>query len=119
MKNGIFIIILFAHLHVVNVFAQGEYLIKNVSVITMESDSILEHTDVLISGSRITSIGQGLKVDSSKVAVINGKNKYLIPGLADMHMHFWGDSTALRLYHAQNFTAPIRDNNHSLYVRKT
>ncbi len=95
---------MFAHLHVVNVFAQGEYLIKNVSVITMESDSILEHTDVLISGSRITSIGQGLKVDSSKVAVINGKNKYLIPGLADMHMHFWGDSTALRLYLANGIT---------------
>ncbi|MGD0338769.1 MAG: amidohydrolase family protein [Bacteroidota bacterium] len=104
MKNIFFLFIVCGYLHNVEVFAKDDYLIKNVSVITMESDSILEHTDVLLSGGRIISIGQGLKVDSSKVAVINGKNKYLIPGLADMHMHFWGDSTALRLYLANGVT---------------
>jgi hypothetical protein len=104
MKNIFFLIIVCSYLHNVEVFAKDDYLIKNVSVITMESDSILEHTDVLLSGDRITSIGRGLKVDSSKVEVINGQNKYLMPGLADMHMHFFGDSTALRLYIANGIT---------------
>jgi hypothetical protein len=91
-------------LQIVEVFAKDDSLIKNVSVITMESDRILEHTDVLLSGGRITSIGQGLSVDNPDMNIIDGKNKYLMPGLADMHMHFWGDSTALRLYLANGVT---------------
>jgi hypothetical protein len=104
MKDILLLFIGCCFLQIVEVFAKDAALIKNVSVITMESDTILEHTDVLLSGGRITSIGHGLSVDNPDVNIIDGKNKYLMPGLADMHMHFWGDSTALRLYLANGVT---------------
>jgi hypothetical protein len=84
--------------------AQDEYLIRNVTLISMENDTTIPHSDILISNERIKQIGKGLHVDSSKVIMINGINKYLMPGLADMHLHFWGDSTALRLYIANGVT---------------
>jgi hypothetical protein len=58
----------------------------------------------LVSGGRIKLIDRKLKIDSSGVTVIDGTNKYMIPGLADMHMHFFGDSIALRLYVANGIT---------------
>ena len=84
--------------------AQDEYLIRNVSLISMENDTIIPHSDILISNDRIKQIGKGLQVDSSKVIIINGTHRYLMPGLADMHLHFFGDSTALRLYIANGVT---------------
>jgi hypothetical protein len=78
--------------------AQDKYLIRNVSLISMENDTIIPQSDILISNDRIKQIGKELHAENSKVIIIDGSNKYLMPGLADMHMHFWGDSTALRLY---------------------
>ena len=84
--------------------AQDDYLIRNVTLISMENDAIIPNSDILISNDRIKQIGKRLHADSSKMIIINGTNKYLMPGLADMHMHFWGDSTALRLYVANGVT---------------
>ena len=84
--------------------AQDEYLIRNVSLISMENDTIIPHSDILISNDRIKQIGKRLHADSSKMIMINGTHKYLMPGLADMHLHFFGDSTALRLYIANGVT---------------
>ncbi len=84
--------------------AQKDYIISNVTLISMEKDTVLQNTDVLISNSRIKKIGTNIQFDSSKVKIIDGTNKYLMPGLADMHMHLWGDSTALHLYVANGIT---------------
>jgi hypothetical protein len=70
----------------------------------MENDTIIPHSDILISNERIKQIGKRLHPENSKAIVINGTNKYLMPGLADMHLHLWGDSTALRLYAANGVT---------------
>jgi hypothetical protein len=102
MKKIITIVCLIVYFLSAN--AQEEYLIKNVSLISMEEDSIISNCDVLLSNTKIKQIGKKLDVDSSTVITIDGTNKYLMPGLADMHMHFWGDSTALRLYVANGVT---------------
>jgi len=103
MKNTLFFILLF--ISVFGIKAQEGFLIRNVSLISMEEDTIVANSDVLISNGRIKQIGKGLQTDGSKVMIIDGTNKYLMPGLADMHLHLWGDSTALRLYIANGVTS--------------
>lgn len=62
-------------------------IIKNVNIVNVETGEIAKNQFILIEQSRIT------KIDSSKIAVpedallIDGKGKYLIPGLWDMHTH--------------------------------
>lgn len=64
------------------------YLIKNINVITMESDSVVTNTNVLIEGRKISKIFKEAPAKfPKKVTIINGKGKFLIPGLSDMHMH--------------------------------
>jgi hypothetical protein len=103
MKN----ILLYVFLSIISIGinAQDEILIRNISLITMEKDTLISNCDILISNRRIKQISKGIHADSSKVTIIDGTNKYLMPGLADMHLHLWGDSTALRLYVANGVTS--------------
>jgi hypothetical protein len=104
MKKTLFFFTLMSLLCQGKTLAQMNYLVQHVSIITMENDSVLQNKDVLISDGRIKHIGEHLQVDTANIKVIDGTNKYLMPGLADMHMHFFNDSTALQLYLANGVT---------------
>jgi len=80
------LIVCFFLLHVFS-FAQEETLaIKNVSVIDVKHSKILNGRTVVIKGNRIASVNR--KGNLPKNAnTIDGKGKYLIPGLWDMHVH--------------------------------
>ena len=60
----------------------------NVAVVSMQDEALLEEQTVVIRGERILSIGPAdtLSVPPG-AAVIDGSGRYLIPGLADMHVH--------------------------------
>jgi len=60
----------------------------NVNVVPMTSEIILEDQAVLVRGDRIEALGplDGIRVPG-KARVIDGHGAYLMPGLADMHMH--------------------------------
>jgi imidazolonepropionase-like amidohydrolase len=60
----------------------------NVNVIPMDRERILERQTVIIRGDRIHEIGPASRVKAPEAAiVIDGSDKYLLPGLADMHAH--------------------------------
>ena len=62
--------------------------IENVNVITMISEEILNNQRVLISDGRIIKIESGsLPLSNTIKQKIDGSNKYLIPGLSEMHYH--------------------------------
>ena len=87
-----------------NVCGQETFLIKNISVIPMNQEKVLNNYDVLIKNGLIADIRKNIAISSDDLKIIDGKNKYLIPGLSDMHMHFWSDSTVLGLYLANGVT---------------
>lgn len=59
--------------------------VKNVNVIPMTlNQKVIENATVLIQGNRILSIN-GEIPDSAEI--IDGKGRWLIPGLIDMHVH--------------------------------
>ena len=62
---------------------------------------------VVITGERITSVGESGKVSVPPGArVVNASGKYLIPGLCDMHVHLsWMKATALSVLVANGVTS--------------
>lgn len=65
--------------------------ITNVNVVPMNTNTVLPKQTVLIENGRIRAIGSTAKVRvPTGAVVVNGANKYLLPGLIDMHAHLPG-----------------------------
>lgn len=76
----------------------------DVNVVPMDSERLLKGQTVLIRNGKIAEIGLKSKVKVPKGAErINGRGKYLLPGLADMHVHIW-TKDELPLYLANGVT---------------
>jgi hypothetical protein len=63
--------------------------ITNVTVIDVTTGAHRTGVDVLTEGDRVTAIGPKLKIPRGATR-LNGKGKFLIPGLWDMHAHHQG-----------------------------
>jgi imidazolonepropionase-like amidohydrolase len=62
-----------------------------VNVVPMDQERILERQTVLVTGDRITALGPSASVRVPAGAVrIDGRGKFLMPGLAEMHAHVIG-----------------------------
>lgn len=73
--------------------------ILNVNVITMLNNEILINQTVLISEETIEFIGNEKNINIPEdTFIIDGKDKYLIPGLIDMHVHLGENEDDLLLY---------------------
>src|SRR5215469_6985328 len=60
----------------------------DVTVVPMDSERILPHQTVLIAGGRIVQIGPSSSIKLPRADLkIDGRGKFLMPGLADMHVH--------------------------------
>jgi len=70
---------------------QSTYMITNVTVIPMNAETSLQNRTVTIQDGKITGIENSGKPpkSTSAITVIDGTGKYLIPGLFDMHAHFF------------------------------
>ena len=89
----------------VHLYGQKDCLIKNITIIPMDEERILSNYDIYLSNGMISKIGKNIAINSESVLTIDGSGKYLIPGLSDMHLHFWNDSTVLGLYLANGVTS--------------
>src|SRR5687768_6576296 len=65
--------------------ASTETLIRNATVLTITRGT-LTNSDVLIRNGKITAVGSNLKA-SANARVIDGTNKYVMPGIVDCHSH--------------------------------
>ena len=65
------------------------YTIKNVNIIPMTEDNkVIEKANVVIHNKKILSINDSIPVNAT---IIDGTDKWLIPGLIDMHVHNLAD----------------------------
>ncbi|HEX4423448.1 MAG TPA: amidohydrolase family protein [Kofleriaceae bacterium] len=68
----------------------GDTAFTDVSVVPMASDGVLAHHTVVVRGDRIVAVAPRPAVSlPAGVRVIDGAGKWLMPGLADMHVHTW------------------------------
>jgi hypothetical protein len=80
----------------------NSFLITNVNVIPMTQDTILRSKMVYVKNGIIQSISDTIKIQN--IEVFDAENKYLTPGLIDMHVHVW-DKYELSLYLSNGVTA--------------
>lgn len=90
---------------------QIQIAIKEINVLSPDGSTMLANQTVIIEKGIIQSIGPNASV-SENASVINGKGKYLIPGLIDSHVHLWQSPNDLLLYVANGVTH-IRELNGS------
>ncbi len=62
-------------------------LIFDVSVIPMDVDTVMTHVDVLVERGRISRMSPHADPPQTSGRAIDGRGKFLVPGLSDMHVH--------------------------------
>lgn len=82
--------------------SKDSYLITHVNVIPMDRDTVLTNKMVYVKDGIIEAIADDLAIDN--VEIVDAQNKYLMPGLIDMHVHVW-DRYELGLYLSNGVTA--------------
>jgi hypothetical protein len=83
--------------------------ITHVTVIDTATGKESRDCTVVLSGDRIAEVKPSDKVKPATGAkVVDGKGKYLIPGLWDMHVHTWDYESTYPLYIANGVTG-VRD----------
>ena len=63
------------------------YLITNVNIIPMNQDTVLIDKMVHVKDGVIQKIGDQIELEG--VEIIDAGNRFLTPGLIDMHVHIW------------------------------
>ncbi|WP_019027990.1 amidohydrolase family protein [Colwellia piezophila] len=72
---------------------QHNVIIYDANVINVETGHIKKHAVIVLDENKITLVGDlSLLANHQAPKMLNAKNKYVIPGLWDMHVHFEGKS---------------------------
>ncbi|MEK6407639.1 MAG: amidohydrolase family protein [Acidobacteriota bacterium] len=85
----------------------------NVNVVPMDEERVIEGQTVIVRDGVIAALGPTDKVKVPAGALrIDGRGKYLMPGLADMHVHFevfneLANTAMLRLFVANGVTTVL------------
>jgi imidazolonepropionase-like amidohydrolase len=77
--------------------------IQDVTVIDVASAATRPHMTVLIDGEHIRAVGPSVPVPAG-ARVVSGREKFLIPGLWDMHVHLWYKENQLPVFVAFGVT---------------
>jgi len=60
----------------------------NVNVVPMDSERVLENQTVIVRDGAIESLGSSDQLEvPAEALIVDGRGKYLMPGLVDMHVH--------------------------------
>ncbi len=89
--------------------ANGVHAVRDVTVVDVERGEALPHRTVLVEGERITAVGLAEEVDvPTDAVVIEGAGHWLMPGLSDMHVHYFHPESYGPLFVANGVTL-VRD----------
>ncbi len=76
----------------------SQYAITNVNCVDVESGKIQKSQTIILKDGKIETIGPASSISVPKSAQrIDGSGKYAIPGLWDMHIH-WYDEKSMQLF---------------------
>lgn len=96
---------------------QGDVIIRHVTVVDVEAAKTVAAQAVVLKGADIVAVGADAAISKDWRAgrTVDGKGRYLIPGLWDMHVHFGGgpelieENRALLPLYVANGITTIRD----------
>lgn len=80
--------------------ARGIVALVDVRVVPMDEERIVPHRTVVVRDGRIAAIGPVDEISVPEGAtVVEGRGRYLLPGLADMHVHLRRDDLPTYVAH--------------------
>ena len=85
-------------------------VLADVTVVSMEREGALAHQDVVVREGVIQKVGPHRAGTEwpNDLEVVDGAGKFLLPGLADMHVHTgFGDEQQLKLYLVNGVTTVL------------
>ncbi len=86
--NKVIILLVFLLITGCQKVIEGNLIIKNVNIINVENGNIIEGQDIIIIHNTIAEIiPHNLSTNYSAKTMIDGTNKYVIPGIFDGHTH--------------------------------
>jgi imidazolonepropionase-like amidohydrolase len=101
--------------------ARAQYYLEHINIVDVETGKVIADQSVCIEGNLIRSISQHM-VKNHQGPVYDCTNKYLMPGLWDMHIHEGDDDSTTRYEYLPLFLANgvtgIRDMWGSDYMLK-
>lgn len=75
-------------------FAADTTVIDHVNVVDVKSGKIIENQRVVIEGEKIARVGPVAEATfAASVRIVDGRGKYLMPGLFDSHVHYISPET--------------------------
>lgn len=84
-------------------FTFGKLAIKDITVLSEDGRTMLPNHTVLIKNTKIEALGDSINIPND-YEIIDGRGKYLIPGLIDAHVHLKKSKNDLLLYLANGIT---------------
>lgn len=85
----------------------GDLAIVGATVVPMDREGTLAGRTVLVRGDRILVVAPAAEIDPGAATVVDGKGRWLVPALADMHVHMMEEGD-LRLFLLNGVTV-VRD----------
>ena len=67
--------------------AKADLVVRNASLVNVNSGEILEHQDIAVKGDRIATIGNVEQTIGSDTELLDAKGKWVSPGFIDGHVH--------------------------------
>lgn len=83
--------------------SSADLMIRDVNVVDVAAGRLLPAQDVLVDAGVVTAIGPTGGSGAAADVVVDGSGRYLIPGLWDMHAH-WYDEATLPIFLAHGVT---------------
>lgn len=87
----------------------ADFAITNVNIIPMDSERVLTNKTVLLKDNRIVKVIDANDDTFSTKQTIDGENKFLLPGLADMHSHLRMNPQAMFNQYLANGVTTVRN----------
>lgn len=92
--------------------------VVNVNILPMTGELVLRDQVVVIRDGRIAAMGaKGQVAVPAGVRIIDGAGGYLLPGLADMHVHSNGNPLSLALFLANGVTTVREMSGQPVYLK--
>lgn len=82
----------------------GDIAFIHASVVPMDAPRILSDQTVVVRDGRIVQIGPSATLNPGAAQIIDARGRYLMPGLADMHVHLLEGPAYFPLFLAQGVT---------------
>jgi imidazolonepropionase-like amidohydrolase len=69
----------------------GDTAFVGATVLPMDRDGTLANHTVVVRGNTIALVAPAATIDTTGATIVDAKGKWIVPGLADMHVHSWSD----------------------------